>query len=138
MKEAIVRPIAQGTYFDLNRIFRELNARFFDDGIRATLRWGKNKRTDGFIKRSIRLGSYNPKSSLITIHPCLDQAIVPLICVERIVFHEMLHQHLPPRRSSKGRTLYHHADFNRFEDGYPYRAEADLWFKINLARLLRY
>jgi predicted SprT family Zn-dependent metalloprotease len=126
-----------GLYFDLQAIFNELNNRFFAAQIEAKLRWGQ-RRVGAQAKRAIRLGSYHPRTKIITINPCLDQAIVPKICLERIVFHEMVHQYLPAKKSPAGKNLIHHKEFNTFEKSYPYLREADLWLESNLCRLLRY
>jgi predicted metal-dependent hydrolase len=125
-----------GNYFDLAPIFKELNTRFFDNKIEALLRWGQKRTAHG--KMTIRLGSYHPLKKTITIHPCLDQARVPMIAIERIIFHEMAHQKFPSITSSSGRILVHYPEFNRFEKTYPYLKEADQWIKANLASLLRY
>jgi len=130
----ITKLTARGIYFDLEPIFIELNQRFFANQIDAKLRWGLSmKRAPKF---SIRLGSYQPHNRLITIHPCLDQAIVPLICVERILFHEMNHQYWPAKISPTGKRLVHHREFNLFERRYPYLQEADTWIKANLKLFL--
>lgn len=121
----------QGRYFDLLPIYHDLNQRFFAGTIQATIRWGR-RLAPSTRKRSIRLGSYNPNNKVIVIHPCMDQAIVPRICVERIVFHEMLHQHQPSRKNARGKLQIHHRDFYAFEKKYPYLQEADAWIKANL------
>lgn len=131
------KPQALGIYFDLEKIFYELNHKYFAGQISATLKWGAKRKHNG-LKRSIRLGSYHPHKKAIIIHPCLDQAIVPAICVERILFHEMLHQHLPIKKSPTGKNLAHYPEFNEFEKNYPYLREADLWLKNHLSRLLTF
>lgn len=129
----------KGLYYDLAPMFEALNERFFKQkNIFARLRWGKKRSGSNLSKRSIRLGSYQPSSKIITIHPCLDQAIVPSICVERILFHEMLHQHFPAKKCKSGRMLVHYREFYEFEKKYPYLKEADLWIKANLQRLLSF
>lgn len=126
----------KGIYFDLAPIFHDLNRRFFNHTIAARLTWGQRKTLSH--KRSIRLGSYHPTKKIIIINPCLDQAIVPHICVERIMFHEMLHQFFPSIKSSTGKNLIHHREFYDFEKTYPYLEQADRWLSVNLGRLLQY
>jgi hypothetical protein len=125
----------QGIYFDLELIFKELNERFFAGSINARLRWGIRRQSEG--KKSLRLGSYQPKNKIITINPCLDQAVVPRLCLERILFHEMIHQYMPAKKSALGKNSIHHDEFNAFEKNFPFLKEADLWLSANLARLLR-
>lgn len=129
---------SRGVYFDLEPMFHELNVRFFDGKIKAHLRWGQRRKPITGAKRTIRLGSYHPKAQVITINPCLDQAMVPAICLERILFHEMAHQSFPAKKSADGKNLVHYQEFYDFEKTYPYIREADLWLKANLTRLLRY
>ncbi len=128
--------LKSGLYFDIKLIFMELNQRYFNEKVEAHIRWGQKRLVSK--KRSIRLGSYQPKTKIITIHPCLDQALVPQICLERIVFHEMAHQIFPSRKDSSGRVLVHYREFNEFEKNYPYLKEADGWIKTNLQRLLKF
>lgn len=131
------RSKAKGIYFDLGPIFDELNVRFFAQSIDAALSWGRQYKPQA-QKRSIRLGSYHPKYRSITIHPCLDQAMVPRICLERILFHEMAHQKFPTIKTPTGKMLVHYEAFYQFERTYPYLQEADGWIKANLHRLLRF
>lgn len=127
---------SQGIYFDLMQVYSELNDRFFDGKIEARVRWGIKRTKSVGLKRTIRLGSYQPKNKLITINPCLDQAVVPQICLERILFHEMAHQKFPARRASNGKIMVHYREFNDFEKNYPHLKLADHWIKANLKRLL--
>jgi predicted metal-dependent hydrolase len=124
-----------GIYFDLQMIFHDLNQRFFNQSIVASIKWGQDRKSSLQKKRSIRLGSYHPRSKTIVIHPRLDRALVPSICIERIIFHEMAHQRFPAKKV-KGKTYFHYQEFNDFEKNYPYLKEADLWFKANLPLLL--
>lgn len=127
---------SQGVYFDLAVIYHDLNGRYFNHTIKADLAWGQ--RRSKTHKASLRLGSYHPVKRRITINPCLDQAIVPYICLERIMFHEMLHQYFPSKKSPSGKNLVHYREFNEFEKKYPYLEQADFWLKTNLWRLLKF
>jgi hypothetical protein len=130
--------IAQkGLYFDLPTIFERLNQQYFDGGIKARLRWGKRYGGRAIIRRSVRLGSYYDKEKVITINPILDQAMVPLICLERVLFHEMGHQKFAGAKTASGKNSYHSKEFYAFEKNYPFLKEADLWISANLPRLLR-
>jgi hypothetical protein len=128
------KSLFSGAYYNLLPIFHDLNQRFFKKQIAADLRWGIRRTSRR--KLSLRLGSYHPESKTIIIHPCLDQSMVPLICVERILFHEMLHQYMPAKKEACGKMKIHHQEFNNFEKNYPYLREADLWIKTNLSKLL--
>jgi len=125
----------KGVYHNLNIIYSRLNEHYFQNQIDSAItwgKWGKGKNT-----RSIRLGSYDASRRLITIHPALDQAGVPRICVERIVYHEMLHQK-HPIKIKNGRRSIHTASFLEEEIYFTGAQIADQWFKCNLDRLLRF
>ncbi len=127
-----------GVYFNLQPIFHDLNQRFFNQKITARVKWGIRRRPSIQSKCSIRLGSYHPHKKTIVINPCLDQAIVPMVCIERILFHEMLHEYFPAKKSPSGKNLIHHREFKEFEKKFPYLKEADLWLSAHLSRLLTY
>lgn len=122
--------------FKLENIFSELNNQFFNGAITANIKWGQ-KRVSHRAKRSILLGSYNIQKKTITIHPALNQPEIPLICLERIVFHEMLHEKFP-RKKTSSKNCIHHPEFLNFEKSYPYLRQADIWIKNNLKKLLAY
>lgn len=126
----------KGIYFDLIPIFNQLNKKYFNNQIKASLRWG-SKRSSSKPKKSIRLGSYQPSHKIITIHPSLDQAMVPIICIERILFHEMAHQRFPAKKDLRGRILVHYHEFFEFEKRYEHLSQADNWLKHNLSQLCK-
>lgn len=130
------QPQVLGSHYDLAQIFNDLNTRFFEKKISASITWGRRRKARS-KKSSIRLGSYHHDTRAIIINPCLDQAQVPAICVERIVFHEMNHQKYPIKRV-KGKNLIHYREFYEYEKTYPYLKEADSWIKANLGLLLSY
>jgi len=126
------RPVC-GRYHDLEAILAALCARFFPESAGVTIRWG---RWSGRTRtRSIRFGAYLPGQQLIRIHPALDQDFVPRFFVEFIVYHELLHHVLPPRRVN-GRYQIHSPAFRQHERQFPAYAEAMLWRKRSLRRLL--
>jgi hypothetical protein len=142
----VARPAA-GVHHDLDEIFHSVNARYFDGAVDAQIAWARAARGSATgelraahrpstVRRSIKLGSYNSRDRMIRVHPALDAAFVPRFFVEYIVYHEMLHQVVPPEVQD-GRREMHCARFKArellFED---YRA-ALAWERDNLARLLR-
>ena len=131
------RPITvdvQGRHHNLQEIFDRLNAHYFDGGIGARITWGprtKRKRS----RDSIKLGSYTVEDALIRIHPVLDAADVPDFFVEWVVYHEMLHEvHDMP--IVDGRRVYHTAEFRRAEAQFERYAEAVMWERTHLVKLL--
>jgi hypothetical protein len=125
-----------GVYHDLDAIFIKLNHLYFNGSISAQVVWGKKASSSLGLQRSIRLGSYCSKRRLITIHPALDQALVPRLCVERILFHEMLHQQCPPKQNKRGRRSVHPPEFLAQEKKFAGLNVVDEWFKAHLTVVL--
>lgn len=131
------RPVqrdVEGAHHNLQEIFDELNAAYFDGAIEAMITWGpRTRRRKG--RGSIKLGSYAVDDKLIRIHPVLDAADVPRFFVAWIVYHEMLHEvHDMP--IVDGRRVYHTAEFRRAEALFERYVEAVLWERTHLHKLL--
>lgn len=129
------RPL-RGIYHCLSDIRDRLNTSYFSNCIQAEIGWGNKTSHLQNRRKSIRLGSYDSKHKQITIHPLLDQAMVPRFCVEWVVYHEMLHQHFPPR-IIRGRTYHHPPEFKRAETQFAHHKDAQMWFRNNLNMLLK-
>ena len=126
--------MTEGIYHSLSCIYLRLNEQYFANQITAFVTWGKwGKRSPRFS--SIRLGSYDATKKLITIHPALDQASVPRLCVERIVYHEMLHQKHPILKGKRGRRLIHTPSFRQDEKKFTGATLADQWFEQNIKNI---
>ncbi len=131
------RPITvdvQGRHHNLQEIFDRLNVAYFDGAIRARITWGprtKRKRS----RDSIKLGSYTVEDELIRIHPVLDASDVPAFFIEWVVYHEMLHE-LHDMPIVDGRRTYHTAEFRRAEAQFERYAEAVMWERTHLVKLL--
>jgi len=123
----------RGRYHDLDAILDDVRGRFFPDCAAVRICWG---RWSGRARtRSIRFGAYLPEAALIRIHPALDQAFVPRLFVEFIVYHELLHHVMPPVRVN-GRYQIHSSAFRRRERQFPAYAEVVAWRRRSLRRLL--
>ena len=126
--------VARGRCYDLAEIYAELNDRYFQGGIQATIGWG---RIPGRRRRkSIRLGVYDHQTREIRIHPALDRPEVPRFFVEFIVFHEMLHQ-LFPSGQGGSRRIHHPRAFRDRERAFAHYEAALAWERENLSVLLR-
>lgn len=125
---------AQGAHYNLQELFDGLNARYFGGAIQAKITWGpRSKRRPG--RESIKLGSYSIEEQLIRIHPVLDAVDVPRFFVEWIIYHEMLHEvHDMP--IVDGRRVYHTPEFRRAEALFERYAEAVLWERTMVHKLL--
>jgi len=98
----------RGDHFDLDRLFDELNGRYFE---------GKLQRPHiGWSTRNWRLqfGCYDPGPNQILLNRRMDRPEVPACAVEYVLFHEMLHVKHPTRRS--GCTMVSHSREFREEE----------------------
>jgi hypothetical protein len=127
----------EGRFFDLMRIFDELNAQYFDHRVACRITWGKGGGSSK-RRRSIKLGSYHANERLIRIHPALDQSFVPSYFISFVVFHEMLHEQLGISEGRGGRRAVHPPEFRALEARYPYAQDANAWEKANIHALLRF
>jgi hypothetical protein len=134
-----VRPVqlsAIGLHHNLNDIYRDVNSQYFANRVEAKISWSRDAQLRSRHRpRSIKLGSYTARDKLIRVHPALDADFVPRFFVEYIVYHEMLHHVLPPRRSGKRRSL-HGPEFQARERDFEQFEAALQWERENLSRLL--
>ncbi len=103
---------AQGSIYDLEAIFAELNARFFYGLMaRPELAWSRDhSRTS--------LGHYDPARNMIVVSRALDDPGVPRYAVEYIVYHEMLHLRHPVKLRGSRRSV-HSLEFRAEERLFP-------------------
>jgi hypothetical protein len=125
----------EGRWHNLQALFDELNATYFDGEIRARITWGpRGKRRRA--RDSIQLGSYTMEDGLIRIHPVLDAKDVPRFYVEWIIYHEMLHEVHGMPVGAGGRRVHHTREFLRDEAKFEHHAEAMSWEEANRHKLL--
>jgi hypothetical protein len=129
--------LARGRHHDLAAVLDALNRRYFDGQVQASIGFGEAGHPRGRRRRAIKLGSYDDSARRITVHPALDQARVPTVFVEYIVFHEMLHQVYPPERRG-GRVQFHGRAFRQAEHAFAGRREALQWYRAHDDLILRY
>jgi hypothetical protein len=125
----------RGRVYDLAEIYQALNARHFNGTVDARICWGRSAPVRR--RRSIKMGVYLHEQKLIRLHPALDDARVPRHFVELVVFHEMLHQVVPPTEGDSGRRCVHGPAFREAERRFPGYEKARAWEKANLGLLLR-
>lgn len=107
----------QGGLHNLDEIFERLNARFFD-GLMGRPQLGWSRRPS----RSM-LGHFDPSHNAIIISRIFDNAAVPLLALEYVMFHEMLHLRYPVDHAGVRRRV-HTRDFQEAERKFPQFAEA--------------
>jgi hypothetical protein len=93
----------------LEKVFLELNERFFENGLeKPNLKWGE--------KAFRRLAHYNYHSDTITISETFREA--PTEILQYIMYHEMLHKKMAFTHK-EGRHSYHSPEFKRAEGLFP-------------------
>ena len=126
----------EGRYFDLQRIFDDLNQRHFRGRLRDyEVRWGRRRKHRP--KEYFIFGTIQEDDRVIRINPALDQPFVPLWFLKYILYHEMLHSVVPDENLGGGRRRVHTEEFNRRERQFPGYQRARRWEADNLARFLR-
>ena len=123
-----------GRVHDLREHLREQNALWFGGRFRGRIGWAPAGR--GRVRRSIRLGSWNPHHRLIRIHPVLDSRDVPSYVLAFIVFHEMLHAMDRTETERSGRRSHHGRRFREREAEHTDRQRAESWIQENVHDLL--
>jgi hypothetical protein len=133
------RLLARGTHHDLAELLLELLASEFRalaaERHPSGVTWGR--RGPRGALRSLQLGSFDPETALIRIHPVLDQPAVPRWFVRYVVFHELLHCELNQACSAAKRSQHHGREFRRRENAYADTARALEWQERHLSALLR-
>ena len=114
---------ALGNAYDLDGIFEELNLRFFHGLLaRPLMTWSGEQARN-------RLGHYDPAHNAIVVSRVFDQARVPRLVVEYIVYHEMLHLKHPVKMRGSRRCV-HSAEFQAEERQFPRLAEAKQFLRL--------
>jgi hypothetical protein len=136
VEQVRARPLeSRGQVHDLRVMYDDLNQRYFANANDARIGWGRG--TSGRRRRSIRMGAYYHETRTILIHPALDRAEVPRYFVELVVYHEMLHQAVPQKRTEAGRRCIHSAEFRVRERVFHDFDRARAWERRHLSILLR-
>ena len=107
----------QGELHNLEEVFERLNARFFDGLLgRPQLGWSRNASRH-------QLGHFDPSHNAIVISRVFDRPRSPLLALEYVMFHEMLHLRFPVDHS-KARRCVHTKEFKAAEKQFPDFREA--------------
>jgi hypothetical protein len=107
----------QGQHHNLEEVFERLNREHFDGLMgRPLLGWSRGK------ARSM-LGHFDPAHNAIIISRILDEAALPAVALDYVMFHEMLHlQH--PVDHHGARRCVHTREFREAEKRFPRLKEA--------------
>jgi hypothetical protein len=108
---------ALGSVHNLEEIFEDLNGRHFGGMMaRPALGWSR-------IRSRTRLGHYDPSHQMIIVSRIFDDVRAPLLALEYVMFHEMLHLHYPVDHSGARRCV-HTKEFKAHEKQFPFFDEA--------------
>ena len=114
---------ARGRIYDLDRIFDELNVRYFYGLLaRPRITWSQNRARNS-------LGHYDPAHNAIVVSRVFDHPRVPQYAVEYIVYHEMLHLKHPVKLRGSRRCV-HSTEFQAEERLFPHLADAQRFLKL--------
>jgi hypothetical protein len=102
----------EGTFYDLRKIFDDLNLAFFD-GLMAEPRLGWSLRPS-----RTTLGHYDPSHNAIVLSSLLDATDAPAPAVRYVMYHEMLHLRHPTVHQATRRCV-HTPEFKADERLFP-------------------
>jgi hypothetical protein len=126
----------EGRHFDLQKIFDNLNQRYFRGRVRDyEVKWGRQRKQRP--KEYFIFGTIQEEDRVIRINRALDQSFVPLWFLQYILYHEMLHAVVPDEEMGGGRRRVHTEEFNRREKHFRNYRRARRWEEDNLAKFLR-
>jgi len=107
----------EGSSRNLEEIFERLNAQYFN-GLLGQPQLGWSRRPARGI-----LGHFDPSHNAIVISRIFDDAAKPLLALEYVMFHEMLHLRYPVEHTGIRRCVHTH-EFRKAERTFPRLAEA--------------
>lgn len=113
---------ANGSRFNLEEIFDELNARYFHGLL------GRPRMTWSFTLSRISLGHYDPAHNTIVVSRIFDRENVPRYALEYLVYHEMLHLKYPVKLRGSRRCV-HSPAFQAEERAFSHFEEAKKYLK---------
>ncbi len=128
----------RGAHHELAELALELRddefAQDFGDGRLPAIGWGRAGRSRS--RRALRLGSFDPFSFSVRVHPVLDSADAPRFFLRYIVFHELLHAVLDGPPGEDGRRRVHGPQFRARERAYRDFERALEWEKQHVNALI--
>ena len=129
-KSAKPRPIVlepKGDVYDLDEIYREVNAEYFQNSLKLNITWFS---TQVRTKRFATLGLFDERRALIKINRALDSLGCPRFFVAFVVYHEALH-HIHPIFFDENRQkrVIHGKAFREDEKKFLRFTEAKKWQK---------
>jgi len=124
----------QGKYFDLQMLFDQINAEYFDGKLQTQITWAS--RWGGRSTQSMQHDGEGNPYSLITISLGYDHSSATAEIVGGVVYHESLHIAVPPEEKN-GRRVVHGREFRKREKQYRHFDQWQRWHRDVLPRILR-
>ncbi len=113
---------ARGRVYDLDEIFAELNAEYFQGWLpQPRLGWGQ-------VRSRHNLAHFDATHNAILVSRIFDQPQVPRWVLAYVIYHEMLHIKHPIRHEGSRRRI-HPPEFQADERRYPRWREAESYLK---------
>jgi predicted metal-dependent hydrolase len=113
---------AQGRHFHLEKIFEDLNQRYFHGLMaRPQMTWSANHSRQS-------LGHYDPAHNTIVVSRVFDRPGVPQYAIEYLIYHEMLHLRHPVKLRGSRRCV-HSREFQAEEKLFPELEKAKAFLK---------
>jgi hypothetical protein len=117
--------VTRGRRWDLTEVFETLNRTYFNGSLASFVRWGTNRFRS---YQSNKTGKNGGTFSVITIATMYNRPDTPRYAIEGIMFHEMLHIAIPPRKGVSRNTI-HGTEFKNRERQFPGYAQWHAWEK---------
>lgn len=118
---------SKGEIYDLQRIYNDLNAEYFDGDLNLKITWyGKGDQRN---RTRTTFGLYHDSLKLIKIHRIMDNPYFPEYVVAYIIYHEMLHNVCPSYHDEKGIHRIHSKEFKIREKAFKNYHLAQNWIK---------
>ena len=119
--------VPQGTYYNLSKVYDELNEEYFDNQIKLFITWyGKPNQRN---RNRVTFGLYHDPMRLIKIHRLLDSPSFPNYVVSYVTYHEMLHHVCPSYVDNSGIHRIHSKEFKDKEIQFRHYELAQDWIK---------
>lgn len=115
----------QGNYYDLELLFDRLNQIYFAGKmVKPRLTWNQT-----LTHR--KLGHYEPLRDRVVMSRTLDSDRIPLMVVELVLYHELLHKHHGVKWLN-GKRMVHTPEFRRSERQFKQYQAAQTWLEQSL------
>ncbi len=117
----------KGNVYDLQALYEEINATYFDNQVNITITWFGNPNHRS--KSKVTFGLYYEPLRLIKIHRMMDRRFFPEYFVKFVIYHEMLHHVSPSYYDDKGRHRIHTKEFKQLEKKFRDFERAEAWLE---------